>query len=101
MMTDRDGGITWSAIRSVNFNSGISGISVYPNPAVNELDISFTHTGHYEVTLLNSIGQTVAGNVSPNGDKLSLNVSTIRPGVYFVRIIGIGSSETRTILIRR
>jgi hypothetical protein len=101
MMTDKDGGVTYSAIRSVFFGSRIAGIAVYPNPAVNYLGISFAHAGNYEVTLLNDLGQVLAGGVSPNGDKLSLNVSAFRPGVYFVRIDANGSSETRTVVIRR
>ena len=101
MMTDRDGGITYSGIRSVNFSDESSAISVYPNPAASYLNIRFSHAGTCAVTLLNEIGQVMTGSVSPNGDNLVLNVSAMQAGIYFVRISGAGVSETRKIMIRR
>jgi hypothetical protein len=102
MMTDMDGGITYSSIQSVNFSISLAAISVYPNPATSYLDIRFAHSASYEVTLLNDIGQTLVNSGSPNGNNLVLNVSALRPGIYFVRINGDGGTiETKEILIKR
>jgi len=102
MMTDKDGGTTYSIVALVNFNGNVSGISVYPNPAVNYINISFSTPGNYTLTLVNEIGQVLATNASVNAGNLVWNVSNRTPGIYFIQILSQdGHSETRKIIIRR
>jgi hypothetical protein len=100
MMTDRDGAVSYSGDRSVNFTS-MAAITVYPNPAVNTVRVSFVHAGVYQVTLLNELGQVLKDALSSGDNNLSLNVTAFGPGIYFVHITGSGVSETRTLLIRK
>jgi hypothetical protein len=102
MITDKDGGTTWSAIAQVSFTENATRISVYPNPAVNYINISFPTPGSYTLTLVNEIGQVLASNVSANTGNLVWNVSNRTPGIYFIQIRSQnGTSETRKIIIRR
>jgi hypothetical protein len=102
MITDKDGGTTWSAIVQVSFTENATRISVYPNPAVNYINISFPTPGNYTLTLVNEIGQVLATNVSANGGNLVWNVSNRTPGIYFIQIRSQnGTSETRKIIIGR
>jgi hypothetical protein len=66
--------------------------NVYPNPVVNEATISFNAPveGNYNVTLINSVGSTVAniysGNVDSNVMTLPFNANEFASGNYFVRV---------------
>jgi hypothetical protein len=102
MMTDKDGGMTFSNVVLVSFNDNVSTISVYPNPAVNYINISFSTPGNYTLSLVNEIGQVLATNASVNTGNLVWNVSNRAPGVYFIQIRSQGGhSEIRKIIIRR
>jgi hypothetical protein len=102
MITDKDGGTTWSAIIQVSFTENAARISVYPNPAVNYINISFSKPGNYTLTLVNEIGQVLATNLAANTGNLVWNVSNLTPGIYFIQIRSQdGNSETRKIIIRR
>jgi len=102
MITDKDGGTTWSPIVQVSFTENATHISVYPNPAVNYINISFPTPGNYTLTLVNEIGQILATNLSANTSNFVWNVSNRTPGIYFIQIRSQdGSSETRKVIIRR
>jgi len=101
MIKDRDGAMSYSSVSSVSFNSKTAVLSIFPNPAVNYLTISFPAPARYEVTLLNEIGQTLSLNISGNGSDTVLNVSAMKPGIYFVRVNSGGMVDTRKVMIRR
>jgi hypothetical protein len=101
MMTDKDGGISYSAIAGVSFNIAVSSLSIYPNPASSYLQINFSNTENYTVSLINSLGQPVANGVSANASQLVLDVSRLKAGIYFVHIARDGFSETKEIVIMR
>jgi hypothetical protein len=101
MITDKDGGTTWSGIVQVSFTENAPHIAVYPNPAVNYITISFPTPGNYTLTLVNEIGQVLATNVSANAGNLVWNMSNRPSGVYFIQIRSQeGTLETRKIIIR-
>jgi hypothetical protein len=102
MITDKDGSTTWSGIVQVSFTKNASHITVYPNPAVNYVNISFPTPGNYTLTLVNEIGQILAANVSANAGNLVWNLSNRPSGIYFIQIRNQeGATETREIIIRR
>ncbi|WCO01398.1 T9SS type A sorting domain-containing protein [Psychroserpens ponticola] len=57
--------------------------SVYPNPVNNELNISSTTNGHYNI--LNVNGQTLKQGVLVNGNN-NINLSQLKSGLYFLNI---------------
>jgi hypothetical protein len=102
MITDKDGGTTWSPIVQVSFSENSSHITVYPNPAVNYVNISFPTPGNYTLTLVNEIGQILATNESANAGNLVWNMSNRPSGIYFIQIRSQeGTTETKEIIIRR
>jgi hypothetical protein len=102
MITDKDGGTTWSGTVEVSFTENASHIAVYPNPAVNYVNISFPTPGNYTLTLVNEIGQVLATNVSANAGNLVWNMSNRPSGIYFIQIRSQeGTMETKEIIIRR
>jgi len=64
---------------------GSSVIEVYPNPAHNNLFISAPHTIS-NVTVVDMIGKTIMNHNPENASDVSLDVSTLPAGVYFVKI---------------
>lgn len=69
-----------------------SSVKLYPNPAKNELYISFPKvvTGNIELQIVNQLGQTVAQQsfASLNGDVIQLNISELPSGIYSLQIKG-------------
>jgi hypothetical protein len=101
IQTDFDGKQTYSTVCAVNIQSLASTISVFPNPAVNAVVVSFPVAGQYAVALLNPAGQWMTGRVLSTGGNVILNVSQMAAGVYFI-VIGQGNkTEMRKVVIRR
>ncbi len=64
-----------------------SGISIYPNPATNVLNItsSLRNIGQFVIT--NLLGKTVITGKPENGNHLSVNTSQLAEGVYIIRVL--------------
>jgi len=75
--------INWPAT-GINTLDGNT-ISIYPNPAKELVNIESTSTIK-SVELMNFIGQNVYSNKFVDNKKMQVNVSTLAPGVYFVKI---------------
>jgi hypothetical protein len=80
------------------FNNGT--LSIYPNPARDNVVIKsdFPITG---VELFNHTVQTVFALQVPSEKTVTLNVSTLEPGVYFARIVSVKESTIQKITILR
>jgi hypothetical protein len=73
----------------------LRGMTVYPNPAQNELNIS---VGNSEMpdsyAIYNTLGQTVA-NVKVSGEaSLTVNTSAYAKGIYIIKIFKGNESKT-------
>ena len=94
-----DGKQTFSPIISIDLENKNAGITVSPNPATSLIKISFPSAGRYEVSLLNIGGQTINNTLLTTSDNLVLNVSGFIKGIYFIRIIHEGVTETKKLII--
>jgi hypothetical protein len=99
--TDIDGKQSYSFVRSVNLVNKVSEITVYPNPATDQIKITFPVSGKYELALINSNGQVMYSPVSITGNSTVLNVSGLKAGFYFIHITYDGKNETRKIFISK
>ena len=97
--TDIDGRESYSPVVSVKSSEEISGISVYPNPASNQLFIRFPSFGNYQVAVESIGGQNVLNSVAVSGIDFSIDVSQFRTGIYFIQILHDGHSKTKKIMI--
>ena len=98
---DNNGKQTYSGIRLVNFDKAFSNMTVYPNPATDDIKISFPETGKYEINLMSASGQLINTYILANGDNIMLNVSAVQSGTYLIRINHAQTSETRKVIIKR
>ncbi|MGN6567276.1 MAG: T9SS type A sorting domain-containing protein [Flavipsychrobacter sp.] len=86
-----------------NVVNTISGVSVYPNPANDQVAISYrlSQQSDVTVTLSNTLGQVVASQNMNNG-KLGtaiMNTSNLANGVYFYTVIANGERSTGRVAI--
>ena len=72
----------------VTFGIGSQGaiVHVYPNPAGDVLHIEFPGAGDYGIALLTVTGQPVLGEQHAGGGLRTLDLSTLKGGVYFLKI---------------
>jgi len=91
----------YSFVIPVDLGSGGSTCKLSPNPATDHIMVSFPSAGTYEITLLNSAGQMVQSPVTTVGNSLTLEVSGMKAGMYFVRVFHQGTMETMKIILAK
>ncbi|GAB3868056.1 hypothetical protein GCM10028824_11890 [Hymenobacter segetis] len=65
-----------------------SNISVYPNPAHGKATVEIKDAKVGSVIVLNNLGQSISAQAKGQGqEKLELNISALKPGLYFVQIL--------------
>jgi Secretion system C-terminal sorting domain len=101
MQTDIDGRETYSPIISVNLDSKLTEISVYPNPATDHITISLPAAGNYKIALINSNGQLMNKPVLVSGNSTVLDVDGLKAGIYFIHVSHDGKNDTLKILVNR
>ena len=101
VQTDFDGKQSYSPILTVSIQQASSSISIFPNPAADNVLITFPIAGKYEISLFNSAGQRMGNPVLLNGDRFQLEISTLKAGIYFIHIATENSTETRKIVIMK
>jgi iron only hydrogenase large subunit-like protein len=88
---------------SVGIEAANNGFEVYPNPAEDQVVITFTTEQNIQqVNILDANGrlvnQQVAGN--QNVSKLVLNVSELPTGLYFVEVISAAGRNIQKLSVR-
>lgn len=94
--TDMDGAFTYSAIRAVTFSERID---LYPNPASETFVLRGKHLDDSEITLTNAIGQQVEARLLAEHDAVSVDVSALPEGIYFVTIAFAAGKVTQKVVI--
>jgi hypothetical protein len=86
-----------SACASVGINDVASGngINIYPNPATNQFTIYDVRFTILKVELFNSLGKLVLSQ-QQNDQQQTINVSSLNPGIYFVRVSDSGDAHVTT-----
>lgn len=86
-MVDNNGSFTYSPVSRVRTSRG-NNISIYPNPAKDQLNISLTaDAGPVQVTLHDVAGRTIKTfTVQSDGSTIHkvADISSLQPGVYFI-----------------
>lgn len=94
--TDFDGGFKYSSVERVYLeNPGHKGLTIYPNPARDNITIKGlqSEANHFEI--YNILGQEVTSSTQTiirNETTLLLDISVLVPGVYQVKIVNNYSS---------
>lgn len=64
-----------------------TGISIYPNPATQQVAIDFLEQKHVvEINLLDGTGRTIQSLKQQDVHEVVLNTSQIKPGIYFIKV---------------
>ena len=73
---------------SINSNiKTLNSMNVFPNPSNGQFTISNTvHTDKLEVTIINTLGQTVLMEAAKNTNQLSFDLSKMSKGIYYAKV---------------
>jgi SdrD B-like domain/Secretion system C-terminal sorting domain len=103
-IVDKNGIITYSDIRKVNFGRG-GNITVYPNPAHGEVNINLTAGMLYKpatISVFTIEGKLVsAKRLTTAGQTETVDVSTMANGKYIIRIVTDNDVINKTIEVIR
>ncbi len=92
-----DNVIVSSGVLKVNQNT-ISGLKIYPNPVNNgTLFVESDANTERTITLFDVLGKQVLNTTTSNN---TINVSALNSGVYMVKVIEEGKTETRKLVIK-
>jgi hypothetical protein len=78
-------------------------ITVYPNPSINDITVDIVNINFTKVkyTLSDVLGQIIFAenniSVSANAIRISLNISYIKPGIYFINVYSDDNRYVKTI----
>ena len=78
---------------SIDENKNVEDISVYPNPAVSDVnvDLMLTESVNVEVNILNTMGQEIQnnpkGSMKAGNHNLKLNIANLDAGLYYIQVI--------------
>jgi PKD repeat protein len=90
-----------ASMASIDEEFGLTGLSIYPNPVTDLIQVSFTAqaTGDYAISILNALGQVVGtvyqGELSAGVNQLGYSTALLPQGVYFLRIESQGNVATQ------
>ena len=86
---------------SVNEVSTVSGVSVYPSPATNNVNLKFTAQENVTVTISDITGRVMSSEVVSAGSyNKSYDVSTYAQGLYFATISGANGQTTQKFMVK-
>ncbi len=86
---DFDGTFSYSTIRSVQFGGDDAGISVFPNPAQNDLQLILSNSipENAEIEIIDALGRIQQTQILPgNTPQARVDVQELPTGVYWLRI---------------
>ena len=77
-----------------------TGISIYPNPATNELNIISGETIS-SIQIFDLTGKTILVNPAVNAEMIRIDISSFNPGMVIVKMIDVkGNSVSEKILVK-
>lgn len=86
------GSFTVNSVASIrDFQSNISDITLYPNPAKDQMHLSFeadgSNTGYLRIRdMLGKVIHETSIDISPGGNQLDVQVDYLRNGIYFLEM---------------
>ena len=85
----------------VNINS--NKVFLHPNPATSQITLSLgdNFISEPEIDIIDYLGNAIKMDYEINGSEITINTSSLSPGVYFLRIRSGGQVETRKFVVVR
>lgn len=69
--------------------------SLYPNPATSEINLTLNNTRPSSIEVLDLYGKVLLKTDHQNSDNMSLDVSSLAPAIYFVKVSSDGKSSVQ------
>lgn len=88
-----------SKFLGVSDNSKLN-ITIYPEPANNELAIELNGIKDYKITVINTLGQRVNAKSYIVDNKMLLNTESLSNGLYFLEFVKGSIKDTRKFIVR-
>ena len=98
-----EGGLLDCAIIGTAENAFDNALSLYPNPATNEVYISLSDKTFtdFDITIANSLGQVLERKLNvDNASRATINVSNYSTGIYFVTIKAGENVSTKKLVVQ-
>jgi len=94
-MIDKTGNFSYSPVRAVKFDKGMEDIKIFPNPAVDILNIQLPSSYINNVTLqvYGSDGKFIS-SIKPNSNMVELRVMPLASGTYFLQVLKDDGTKT-------
>lgn len=87
---------------ATNENVIKSDLSIYPNPAKDQVFINAKNTkGNLIVKIYNMVGNLVSESKIASGADSSINTSKLTNGVYVIKVEGFGIDQSQKLIIRK
>ncbi len=74
-------------------------VDVFPNPAHEYMNISVTGNSIYEITLIDELGRVLRSTTGIGTKKITLNLSDVTPGMYFLQVREKYKLNTKKIIV--
>lgn len=97
---DTDGKTQTSELKSVTLGASLASVTAYPNPAINQLNISGLVTGDI-IKLFNTSGQLIANQSTVNNQVSTLDMSSVKPGLYILSIENSGKVSSSHRIVKQ
>lgn len=87
-------------------NEAVSGVSIYPNPAADDLTVNFVSKEDQDLTInvISSTGALVAAEQvttkAGQSNRINFNVADLASGIYMVQIQGAASTLTNRVVVQ-
>jgi len=97
-MVDIDGGFTYSDVVIITLPSATGKVSVFPNPAKNEIRVSMSvpSDGKVQWTLIDNAGRVVIQNsmqIRKGNNDILINIANVSTGFYYLSVSGAGIDQ--------
>lgn len=86
----------------INENSILAdNVRLYPNPAKDfvNIDLPASYSDSYTFTLTNILGKVIMSEKVPAKDKVSINLSNLTKGIYFLSVEAKGQKTTKKLVV--
>jgi hypothetical protein len=107
VQTGKDGNISYSAVRQLQFGKSVFSVKTYPIPARDQLTLilSGTQAAISEVSLVNMQGQTLLSRkinlpVNDNPQATVLPLQNVAAGIYLLKITNGNGSYTGKVVVQ-
>jgi hypothetical protein len=91
----------YKTITNVEENSSKFTISIYPNPATSQINLSLSEEfiSKPEIDIIDYLGNAIKPEFEINGSEITINTSSLSPSVYFLRVISGKKVEVRKFVV--